>query len=150
MADLNKVFLIGNLTRDPELRYIPNGAAVTNFSLAINRSFTTQSGEKKEEVCFVRIIVWGRQAETCGQYLNKGSPVFVEGRLSYRSWESNGQKRNTLEVRADRVQFLGKSRSVETTAPEGSEEQTEEMTPPLEDNLSDKKQVSPDQGEVPF
>ncbi len=99
---------MGNLTRDPELRYIPSGAAVASFGLAVNRTYTSQSGEKKEEVCFVNVVVWGKQAESCNQYLNKGSLVLVEGRLTYRAWEQEGQKRSTLEVRADRVQFLGK------------------------------------------
>ncbi len=113
MAALNKVFLIGNLTRNPELRYIPSGTAVCNFSMAINRTILLQSGEKREEVCFVRVIVWGKQAENVNQYLSKGSPVFVEGRLQYRSWEQEGQKRSTLEVKADRVQFLGRPRQAE-------------------------------------
>ncbi len=108
MANLNKVFLIGNLTRDPELRYIPSGTAVANFGLAINRIYNTSSGEKKQEVCFVKVVVWGRMAEVCGEYLSKGRPVFIEGRLQYRAWEGpNGEKRSMLEVRAERVQFLG-------------------------------------------
>ena len=78
MVSLNKVLLLGNLTRDPELRYVPSGAAVTSFGLAMNRTYTTQSGEKKEEVCFVNVVVWGKQAESCGQYLNKGSLVLVK------------------------------------------------------------------------
>ncbi|KPK42515.1 MAG: hypothetical protein AMJ78_02155 [Omnitrophica WOR_2 bacterium SM23_29] len=115
MAKLNKVFLIGNLTRDPELRYVPSGSAVTNFTVATNRTYTLQSGEKKEEVCYVRIVVWGRLAETCGEYLSKGSPVFVEGRLQSRSWETpQGEKRSTLEVIAQNVQFLGRGKGVET------------------------------------
>jgi len=129
MANLNKVLLIGNLTRDPELRYIPSGTAVANFSLATNRVYVTSSGEKKQEVCFVRVVVWGKVAETCGEYLSKGSPVFIEGRLQYRSWESpNGEKRNTLEVRAERVQFLsrgektGAFKPAEKTAPGGAED----------------------------
>jgi len=115
MAALNKVFLIGNLTRDPELRYIPGGAAVTTFGLAISYVYKAQSGESKQEVCFVKIVVWGKQAEACSQYLSKGRPVFVEGRLQYRSWEDqNGNKRNALEVRADRVQFLGSPQKTQT------------------------------------
>lgn len=116
MAALNKVFLIGNLTRNPELRYIPSGTAVCNFSMAINRTILLQSGEKREEVCFVRVVVWGKQAENVNQYLSKGSLVFVEGRLQYRAWEQEGQKRSTLEVRADRVQFLGRPRQAEGAA----------------------------------
>jgi single-strand DNA-binding protein len=107
MASLNKVFLIGNLTRDPELRYIPSGSAVATFTLAVNRVYNTQSGEKKEQTSFLRIVVWGRRAEVCGEYLSKGSPVFVEGRLQSRDWEAqDGQKRNTVEVVADNIQFL--------------------------------------------
>jgi single-strand DNA-binding protein len=107
MASLNRAFLIGNLTRDPELRYIPSGQAVASFSLAVNRVYNTQAGEKKEEVSFINVVVWGRRAEVCGEYLSKGSPVFVEGRIQSRSWEDqNGQKRYALEVIAQNVQFL--------------------------------------------
>ena len=106
-ASLNKVLLIGNLTRDPELRYVPSGTAVATFTVAVNRVYTSQAGEKKEEVAFIKIVVWGRRAEVCGEYLSKGSPVFVEGRLQSRSWEGqDGQKRSTTEVIADNVQFL--------------------------------------------
>ena len=107
MANLNKVFLMGNLTRDPELRYVPSGAPVATFGLAVNRRYITQQGEKKDEVCFVRVVVFGKQAESCSQHLSKGRLVFVEGRLQYRSWEQEGQKRSTLDIVADRVQFLG-------------------------------------------
>src|SRR3989338_7289888 len=107
MASLNKVFMIGNLTRDPELRYVPSGAPVATFGLAVNRTFVTQHGDKKDEVCFVRVVVFGKQAESCSQYLTKGRPVFVEGRLQYRAWEQDGQKRSALDIVADRVQFLG-------------------------------------------
>ena len=107
MANLNKVLLIGNLTRDPELRYIPSGSAVASFTLAMNRVYKLQTGEKKEEVSFVKVVVWGRMAEICGEYIKKGSPVFVEGRLQSRSWDGpDGQKRNALEVVAVSVQFL--------------------------------------------
>ena len=108
MANLNKVFLIGNLTKDPELRYTPSGTAVVNLRLATNRRFKDRNGELKEEACFLTVVVWSKQAETCNQYLRKGRPVFIEGRLQSRSWEDNsGQRRNVLEVRAERVQFLG-------------------------------------------
>ena len=107
MASLNKVLLIGNLTRDPELRYIPSGSAVTSFTVASNRVYKTQTGEKKEEVSFVRVVVWGRMAEVCNDYLKKGRPVFVEGRLQSRSWDGpDGQKRSAVEVIATNVQFL--------------------------------------------
>lgn len=134
MANLNKVFLIGNLTRDPELRYIPNGTAVASFGMAINTSYTASTGERKEEVCFVRVVVWGKQAENVTQYLSKGRPVFVEGRLIYRTWESEGKTRSTLEVKADRVQFLGAPGSKESVKPapeqDGSVTEGENLPPP--------------------
>ncbi len=100
--------LIGNLTRDPELRYIPSGQAVTTFTIAVNRTYNSKAGEKKEEVCFIRIVVWARLAEICNEYLKKGRPVFVEGRLQTRSWDGpDGTKRYSTEVVADAVQFLG-------------------------------------------
>lgn len=108
MANFNKVYLIGNLTKDPELRYTPQGAAVVNLRLAVNRKFKNKDQELKEETCFITAVVWSKQAEACNQYLHKGSPVFVEGRLQSRSFEDNtGAKRNVIEVRAERVQFLG-------------------------------------------
>lgn len=108
MASINKVLLMGNLTRDPELRYTTGGAAVANLGLATNRVYKDKNGEKKEEATFIRIVVWGRQAEICGQYLAKGSPLFVEGRLQSRSWETEDkQKRSTMEVVATNIQFIG-------------------------------------------
>jgi single-strand DNA-binding protein len=108
MASLNKVFLMGNLTRDPEVRYIPSGTAVADLSLAINERFKDRdTGEWREKPVFVDVTVWRRQAETCAEYLSKGSPVMIEGRLQLDQWESNeGQKRSKLKVLADRVQFL--------------------------------------------
>ena len=106
MASFNKVMLMGNLTRDPELRFTPNGAAVANFGLATNRKYKV-GDEFKEEVCYVEITVWGRQGENCAEYLSKGRPAFVEGYLKFSTWESDGQKRNKLEVVANTVQFLG-------------------------------------------
>jgi single-strand DNA-binding protein len=111
MANLNRVFLMGNLTRDIELNHGKNGQPVTNIRLAVNRVYTTQSGEKKEEVCYVTVVVWGKQAEACHTYLKKGSSIFVEGRLQYRTWEdAQGVKKSVLEVVADRVQFLDKKK----------------------------------------
>jgi single-strand DNA-binding protein len=135
-ANLNKVFLIGNLTRDPELRYLTTGRAVTSFSIACNRAFTTQSGEKKEEVTFIRIVTWEKRAEVCNEYLKKGSPVFIEGRLQSRTWEAqDGSKRSTVEVVASNVQFLPRSggasvskaadSEIETTAEHEEASQTE-------------------------
>ncbi|PYN05396.1 MAG: single-stranded DNA-binding protein [Candidatus Rokuibacteriota bacterium] len=112
MASLNKVFLIGNLTKQPELRYTPSGTAVADLRLAVNRNYTTQGGEKREEVCFLTVVVWGKQAESCGEYLDKGSPILVEGRLQTREWEAkDGGKRTVIEVVAERVQFMGRGRT---------------------------------------
>jgi single-strand DNA-binding protein len=108
MASYNKVLLMGNLTKDPELRYTPQGTAVVNLRMAVNRKYRTKEQELKEEVCFITAVVWNKQAETCNQYLHKGSSVFIEGRLQSRSWEDNtGAKRSVIEVRAERVQFMG-------------------------------------------
>lgn len=110
--NVNRVFISGNLTHDPELRYTPSGQAVTNFSIANNRRYTTPSGERKEETNFVRIVAWARQAETCSEYLKKGSPVLVEGSLMQRSWQTpEGQKRSVVEIRAQRVHFLAAPRA---------------------------------------
>lgn len=107
MADLNKVILIGRLTRDPELRYTPSGLAIAKFSLAVNDRFK-QGDEWKERVNFIDIVVWGKQGENCSEYLAKGRSVCVDGRLQYSSWETEeGQKRSKLEVVADKVVFLG-------------------------------------------
>ncbi|MFH1479516.1 MAG: single-stranded DNA-binding protein [Candidatus Omnitrophota bacterium] len=137
MASLNKVFLIGNLTRDPELRYIPSGAPVATFGLAVNRRYIMQNGEKKDEVCFVRIVVFGKQAESCSQHLSKGRLVFIEGRLQYRSWEQEGQKRSMLDIVADRVQFLG--------GPRPGQDQEEPVI-----NAKEEEEVLRADEEVPF
>lgn len=102
---LNKVLLYGNLTRDPELRALPSGMNVVNFSIATNRVFRDRDGKKQEQADFHNVVVFGRQADTVNQYLKKGSSVFVEGRLQTRSWEKDGQKQYRTEVVADRVQF---------------------------------------------
>lgn len=119
MPNLNKVFIIGNLTKDPELRYIPSGIAVVNLRIATNRRFRDKTGEQKEETCFITAVVWDKQAEACNQYLRKGNPVFVEGRLQSRSWEAqDGSKRNVIEIRAERVQFLNNLRQQDKTSDE--------------------------------
>lgn len=107
----NKVILIGNLTRDPELRYTPQGTSVCNFGIAVNRKYKAAE-EMKEEVTFINIVVFGKQADTCGQYLNKGSSVLVEGRLQERRWETEeGQKRSKHEVVAQNIRFLSRRQS---------------------------------------
>jgi len=110
MASLNKVFLMGNLTREPALRFTPGGTAVCEFGLAINRKFSA-GGQEKEETCFVEIVVWGKQAENCERFLEKGSPIFVEGRLQFDQWDDKetGAKRSKLRIVAERIQFLPRS-----------------------------------------
>jgi single-strand DNA-binding protein len=104
--NLNKVFIIGNLTRDPELKTLPSGTAVASFGVATNRTWKDQSGQKKEEVQFHNIVVFGRQAETVSQYLTKGSSVLVEGRIQTRNWDAqDGSKKSKTEIVAERVQF---------------------------------------------
>jgi len=109
LASLNRVILIGNLTRDPELRFTPSGSQVASFGLAVNRTYTNKQGERVENVDFFNIVVWAKLAELCGEYIRKGSPVAIEGRLQSRSWETeDGQKRSAVEVVAENVQFLGR------------------------------------------
>jgi single-strand DNA-binding protein len=109
MASFNKVILMGNLTRDPELRYTPKGTAIAKIGLAVNRVWTNEAGEKKEEVTFVDVDVFGRTAENVGQYMRKGRPILVEGRLKLDQWDDKqtGQKKSKLGVVAETVQFLG-------------------------------------------
>src|SRR5947209_10850066 len=109
MANFNKVILVGNLTRDPELRYTPKGTAIAKIGLAVNRVWTNEAGEKKEEVTFVDVDVFGRTAENVGQYMRKGRPILIEGRLRLDQWDDKqtGQKRSKLGVVAETVQFLG-------------------------------------------
>ena len=110
-ASLNKVLLIGNLTRDPELRYTPSGAAVCSFGIATNRYYTASDGEKKEETEFIRIVSWNKLAELCSQLLSKGRKVYVEGRLQTRSWETpDGQSKQTTEVVIDDMRILDSRR----------------------------------------
>jgi single-strand DNA-binding protein len=112
MASFNKVILLGNLTRDPEVRYTPKGTAVADLGLAVNRTYTADNGEKREEVTFVDVTFWGRTAEVAGEYLKKGRPVFVEGRLQLDSWDDkqSGQKRTKLKVIGENMQMLGSPR----------------------------------------
>lgn len=129
MANLNRVYLIGNLTRDPEVRYAPSGDAVGDLQLAVNNRYKTRDGQDKEETCFVGVVVWGRQAETCGEYLKKGSPVLVEGRLQFDQWEKDGQKQSRLRVRAERVQFLSRGKGDEVREPRETREVRDEQPP---------------------
>ncbi|HEV2840426.1 MAG TPA: single-stranded DNA-binding protein [Chthoniobacterales bacterium] len=109
MASFNKVILLGNLTRDPEVRYTPKGTAVTELGMAVNRVYTAENGEKREETTFVDITLWGRTAEIAGEYLKKGRPVFIEGRLQLDTWDDkqSGQKRSKLKVVGEGLQLIG-------------------------------------------
>jgi single-strand DNA-binding protein len=109
MANLNKVMLMGNLTRDPELKYTPKGTAVAELGLAINRVFSAENGEKREETTFVDVTLWGRTAEIAGEFLKKGRPVFIEGRLQLDTWDDKqtGQKRSKLKVVGEGIQLIG-------------------------------------------
>lgn len=108
--DLNKVLMVGNLTRDPEMRYSGSGTGICKLGMALNRKYRKQDGEMQEETTFVDITVFGRQAETCNEYLKKGSGALIEGRLNYESWQAqDGSKRNKLTVVAERVQFMPRS-----------------------------------------
>ena len=109
MASVNKVILIGNLTRDPEIKYTPKGTAIAEIALAVNRTYSTDSGEKREEVTFIDITLWGRVAEIVGEYCKKGRPLFVEGRLHLDTWDdkTTGQKRSKLKVVGENIQLLG-------------------------------------------
>lgn len=120
---LNKAFIIGNLTRDPELKSLPSGMQVTTFGIATNRVWKDREGQRQEDTEFHNIVVFGRQAETSAQYLRKGSSVLVEGRLQTRSWESEGQKRYRTEIVADRVQFGARSSGDGAPSPDAAPKQ---------------------------
>ena len=109
MASFNKVMIMGNLTRDPEIKYTPKGTAIADIGLAVNRNYTTDSGEKREEVTFIDVTLWGRVAEIVGEYCKKGRPLFVEGRLHLDTWDdkTTGQKRSKLKVVGENIQLLG-------------------------------------------
>ena len=149
MASFNKVILLGNLTRDPEVRYTPKGSAVADLGIAVNRQYTLESGEKREEVTFVDVTFWGRTAEVAGEYLKKGRPVFIEGRLQLDTWDDkqSGQKRSKLKVIGETMQMLGSRGGAADTGDEGdrparSAKPTAAPKPP--------GPSEPDDDEIPF
>ncbi len=156
MASFNKVILLGNLTRDPEVRYTPKGSAVCDLGLAVNRQYSLDNGEKREEVTYVDVVLWARLAEIAGEYLKKGRPVFIEGRLQLDSWDDkqSGQKRSKLRVVGETMQLLG-SRPSAATGGEGEESvgsgssysksSSKSMSPPPRSSPSE-----PDDDEIPF
>lgn len=131
MASVNKVILIGNVTRDPEVKYTPKGTAVAEVGIALNRIYTADNGERREETTFVDVTFWGKQAEIAGQYLTKGRPIYVEGRLQLDTWEDrqSGQKRSRLRVVGETLQFLG-SRPAGTGGSGGGSSHFEESERP--------------------
>jgi single-strand DNA-binding protein len=133
MPSFNRVLLMGNLTADPELRYTQDGTPVCSFTVAINETYKTPSGEKKENVIFVPITIWRKQAETCAEYLKKGRPVLIEGKLKMNKWTSKeGEKRSKMEVVAQRAQFLGGAPAGERSAGHAPVHQVEQPEPPSE------------------
>lgn len=133
MANFNKVYLIGNLTRDPELRVTPKGTAICQFGLAVNRQFKDESGSVRDETTFVDIEAWGRQGETISKYCTKGRPLFVEGRLKFDQWEdkTSGQKRSKLKVVLEGFQFLGGRGEGEGQSGDYSASSPERNSPPV-------------------
>lgn len=157
MATMNRVFLAGNLTRDPEIRYSQAGKAVADLNLAVNRRYKTASGDLKEDVCFVNIVAWDRQAELAGEYLRKGSAILVEGSLRLDQWESNGEKRSRLRVVADRIQFLDRLKKTEAGDVPEDRGQKEHPTavadadiPPPEEKHEEKHDEKGDADNLPF
>ena len=151
MANLNKVFLMGNLTRDPELRYTPSGTAVAEFGLAVNRTWNDRDGQKKEEVCFVDLQAWARSAEVISEYCRKGRPLFVEGRLRYETWEGrDGQKRSKLRIVVENFQFLGGRRDDKDSA--GQRPARPSAPPPPSEPPGDEPSQAPYQvdDDIPF
>lgn len=135
MSSFNKVLLLGNLTRDPELRITPKGTSICQFGVAVNRQWKDESGANREETTFVDCEAWGRQGENVSKYLEKGSPIFLEGRLKFEQWDDkqSGQKRSKMKVIAESVQFIGGAKKQGSGNPSGYQEQdnpTYSATPP--------------------
>ena len=150
MASFNKVILLGNLTRDPEVRYTPKGSAVCDLGIAINRQYTLDSGEKREEVTYVDVVLWARLAEIAAEYLKKGRPVFIEGRLQLDTWDDkqSGQKRSKLRVIGETMQLLGSRPPSGSGGSEtGGEERASRTTAPPKPAASAPE---PDDDEIPF
>lgn len=145
--DLNKVFLIGRLVRDIELRVTPNGQSVASFSIATNRVYTDKAGQKQEQTEFHNIVVWGRQAELCNQYLAKGATVLIEGRLQTRSWDApTGEKKYRTEVVADRVQFGPRAQGgAQQNMPRQAPQTPAQQTPPVEEAEEPLPEITQDQ-----
>jgi single-strand DNA-binding protein len=151
MASFNKVILLGNLTRDPEVRYTPKGTAVTELGMAVNRVYTAENGEKREETTFVDVTLWGRTAEIAGEYLKKGRPVFIEGRLQLDTWDdkTSGQKRSKLKVVGEGLQLIG-SRPGGGGGSGGDDESSSASRPSKSAPPPKAAPSAPDDDEIPF
>jgi single-strand DNA-binding protein len=151
MASFNKVILLGNLTRDPEVRYTPKGSAVCDLGLAVNRNYTLDNGEKREEVTFVDVVLWARLAEIAGEYLKKGRPVFIEGRLQMDSWDDKqtGQKRTKLRVVGETMQLIG-GRPAGGAAGEAQETERPPGAAGKPASPASGAPAAPDDDEIPF
>lgn len=154
MANLNKVFLIGRLTKDPELRYTPGGTPVAEFGLAVSRQYQDSNGEKKESTVFMDLVVWGKRGEICNEYLSKGRQIFVEGRLEQSIWETqDGQKRSKHRVVVENFQFLDFGQKGSGGPPpkesKPSKAPEPELPPEMPSFLQDKEPGTEDD-EIPF
>jgi single-strand DNA-binding protein len=151
MASFNKVILLGNLTRDPEVRYTPKGSAVCDLGIAVNRQYTLDNGEKREEVTYVDVVLWARLAEIAGEYLKKGRPVFIEGRLQLDTWDDkqSGQKRSKLRVIGETMQLLG-SRPSGTGGPAEAGEDVPRASSRPSTPAKSVAPPEPDEDEIPF
>lgn len=149
MASYNRVLLMGNLTRDPEIRYTPKGTAVAELGLAVNRVFSSENGEKREEVTFVDVTLWGRTAEIAGEYLKKGRPVFIEGRLQMDTWDdkATGQKRSKLKVVAEAMQLMGGREGGEGGAARSASPSRPAAKQPREPQ---EPSLEPEEDDIPF
>jgi single-strand DNA-binding protein len=152
MASFNKVILVGNLTRDPELRYTPKGMAIAKIGLAVNRNWRTETGEQKEEVTFVDVDAFGKQAETICQYMRKGSPLLIEGRLKLDQWDDKqtGQKRSKLGVVVEGFQFLGGGQRMNDGAPAPSAPRPASRQPAAPPPADDADMPAAQDDDVPF
>jgi single-strand DNA-binding protein len=154
MASFNKVILLGNLTRDPEVRYTPKGSAVCDLGVAVNRVYTTDTGEKREEVTFVDVVLWSRLAEIAGEYLKKGRPIFIEGRLQLDTWDDkqSGQKRSKLRVIGETMQLLGSRPGGGAVPAEAGDEDRQARSggKPSAPPAKSAAPAEPDDDEIPF
>src|SRR3954470_23731007 len=152
MASFNKVILLGNLTRDPEIRYTPKGSAVCDLGIAVNRQYTLENGERREEVTYVDVVLWARLAEIAAEYLKKGRPVFIEGRLQLDTWDDkqSGQKRSKLRVIGENMQMLGSRQGSGGAPAETGDEDRPARATAAPPRAAATTPAEPDDDEIPF